>query len=282
MDEATLARLMGTYGAPVTANNANKAREFFASNPDYAERRANGMRGSIQEDNTDLLGPMLEKIVQETTGPAPAPAGNVEVGPIEKAPVQQAAPRQAPAAPVAAPNRQANYGMQDPPGAVNSLDPQVSNASPDQGKSYWNDILMSLLGLTSVAGVAAMNRAPKAVPRAVGEGGVLLENPYPNGQKRIGYQYKLTDQSPQKLLENPYPNEQKRIGYQYKLTDQSPPKMPSGAPELDQNGLNVERTKMLQPEIDAENQTLARSANLREQIRKQVLLKKAQGALGRR
>ena len=258
MDEATLARLMGTYGAPVTANNANKAREFFASNPDYAERRANGMRGSIQEDNTDLLGPMLEKIVQETTGPAPAPApaGNVEVGPIEKAPVQQAAPRQAPAAPVAAPNRQANYGMQDPPGAVNSLDPQVSNASPDQGKSYWSDILMSLLGLTSVAGVAAMNRAPKAVPRAVGEGGVLLENPYPNGQKRIGYQDKLTDQSP--------------------------PKMPSGAPELDQNGLNVERTKMLQPEIDAENQALARSANLQEQMRKRVLLKKAQGALGRR
>ena len=64
-------QLLNSYGAPMNAQNANRAREFYASNPQAAERRAMGMRGSIAEDNTDLLDSMLEKHIQATALPSP-------------------------------------------------------------------------------------------------------------------------------------------------------------------------------------------------------------------
>jgi len=159
-------------------------------------------------------------------------------------------------------------------GAVNPLD--GAPAQPAAGKSggFWDDILKSLLGVTSVAGAAAMrskggdggdappsNRPQKAQPRAIGEDGKLLDNPYPDGQKRLTYEPKLPDESGKK--------------------------MPSGAPELDQKGVNKEVTKMMQPEIDAEN---AQNNSIIEQMRKRAadeaatadLVKKAKRAVGRK
>lgn len=70
MDQQMLTRLLQTYpGAAQSPANMNRAREFFASNPEIAEKRAMGMRGSGLDDNSDVFGPMLDKIVADTAAP---------------------------------------------------------------------------------------------------------------------------------------------------------------------------------------------------------------------
>jgi len=189
MDDAMMSRLMQSYGAANNAANANRVREFGASNPDVLERRAMGMRGSGNEDNSDLLGPLLDKLMAQTDG---VPPGRVEVGAPE---VQQAMPtvqnataptrKSATAAPAMGPN------MPMASGAVNPLDAPAAPGPQQQGGSFWNDILTALLGTTSVAGTAAMrskgggggtppNNTPpnagkqKAQPRAIGNDGTAI------------------------------------------------------------------------------------------------------------
>jgi hypothetical protein len=67
MDESMLNALLKTYGAPNTVGNANKVREFAASNPEVLEKRAMGMRGSGLDDNSDILGAQLDKLMQASS-----------------------------------------------------------------------------------------------------------------------------------------------------------------------------------------------------------------------
>jgi hypothetical protein len=251
MDEQMLSRLMGTYGAPVNARNANIAREFFAANPDVAERRAMGMRGSGNEDNSDVLGPMLDRMIAETTGPAPAPA-QVEQQPLPtvqnaSAPTRKsatAAPRQASMQPA---HREAGF--------------QEANAAPQgggSGSSGWmNDLLLSILGASSVAGRTMMgggntpptgNAPQKALPRAIGNDGALLENPYPDGQKRLTYQPKLED----------------NVSDLSRVPTNEPP---TTKVEGDKGLTGEARKKQLQAEIDAENQS---AASVRDEMEKRA------------
>jgi hypothetical protein len=64
MDETMLNALLKTYGAPNTVANANRVREFGAANPEILEKRAMGMRGSGLDDNSDILGAQLDKLMK--------------------------------------------------------------------------------------------------------------------------------------------------------------------------------------------------------------------------
>lgn len=314
MDEATLSKLMGTYGAPVTARNANIAREFFASNPDYAERRANGMRGSIQEDNTDLLGPMLEKFMQDTAA-APATGAPAQLQPQQTMPTVQAAsaPTRKNATAAPAPAMGPNLPMAS--GAVNPLDAPPAQQPVQRNGSFWDDVLTALLGTTSVAGAAAMrNRggaapaggAPNAAPGTpeatfVGRMGEAarnhpaasgyLQNPRPQIEDlgTADQRYNESGKTPRtgsgEQGKLPAPNKQ--------ITSQRPDgNYESTGKEVE--GVNARRQAektarkdVLQKEIDSENES---ARTLQEQMRKRAkdeaatadLVKKAKRATGRK
>jgi hypothetical protein len=241
MDEPTLARLMGTYGAPVNARNANMAREFFAANPDVAERRAMGMRGSGNEDNSDVLGAMLDKFVQDT-GPAAPQIQQEQLPPLETVQNSTAPTRKSA---TAAPRQASMQPAHLEPGF------QEANAAPQgggSGSSGWmNDLLLSILGTSSVAGTAAMG-GKRAQPRAVGEDGKLLENPYPDGQKRLTYTPKLED----------------NVSDLSRVKTNEPP---TAQIEGDKGLTEDARKKQLQAEIDAENQS---AASVRDEMDKRA------------
>ena len=251
MDEQMLSRLMGTYGAPVNARNANLAREFFAANPDVAERRAMGMRGSGNEDNSDVLGAMLDKFVQDT-GPAAPQIQQEQLPPLETVQNSTAPTRKSA---TAAPRQASMQPAHLEPGF------QEANAAPQgggSGSSGWmNDLLLTILGASSVAGRTMMgggnapqtgNAPQKALPRAIGNDGALLENPYPDGQKRLTYTPKLEDN----------------------VSDLSrvPTNEPPVAKVEGDKGLTEEaRKKQLQAEVDAENQS---AASVRDELEKRA------------
>lgn len=152
-DNATLTKLMGTYGASPSAENMNRAREFFASNPEAAQRRAMGMRGSIQEDNTDVLGPMLDKLIADTS--APEPKGVVTVGEPTLDTVQNSTTptrKTATAAPVATVSGKPNGPYRPGDGAVNEIDTSM------QPRSIWDDLWKVIGGVTAAG---ALSRAPR-------------------------------------------------------------------------------------------------------------------------
>lgn len=275
-----LQRLLSSYGASNSAGNANKIREFAASNPDVLERRAMGMRGSGVDDNSDILGLQLEKFMQAADGRAMNAPEQAEA-PIPNGTVTAGAPQMvAKAAPIPQGSRGSpNMEPQMQPG----FNDMSETTSPGIGKSGGNfaqradaaiapDNLMpwilAALGLGSMSGRGDMNPAPRlpaptpASPRAIDNSGALIEGANPS-QKRIGYEPKVEDANSGR-----------------KMTE-------SGAPQLDPNGVDVERKKMLQAEIDAEN-----AGALQKQIQEQStrnkqnstrdLLTKAGKAVGRK
>lgn len=267
MDDAMIARLLQTYGAPATARNANAAREFFASNPEIAEKRAMGMRGSGLDDNSDIFGAQLDKFMQEAE--AAAPPGRVEVGqpevvaPPQAAPVQRAAPAKMsnmPAQP--GQSRQAGYGEGNPT-------PITREAARGGSGFGLDDILLAFLGLSSTAGRK------------------MMENVNPN-DPRLPPQI----QGPEKLKQLTGPDEPKRLTYQPKLeegganaraAEADKTKTITNDPALNEQGKRAQ----LQAEIDAEN---AEAKRLQDQImerqRAQIETKKlsdaAKRAVGRR
>lgn len=248
MDDAMIGRLLQTYGAPTTARNANAARQFFATNPEIAEKRAMGMRGSGVDDNSDIFGAQLDKFIQQSE--AAAPPGTVEVGAPQveaKAAPTTGTPRQQQAAPT---SRQGNYGDAPMNGASRqgNYDPPVTRQTARPGGGFGlDDILTALLGLTSVAGAAKMapNTEPvapktKAIPRAVDNNGNLIEGP--PEMRRLTYQPKLEDGGAQARAD---------------AVDQT--KTITNDPTLNEQG----RRAQLQAEIDAEN---ADAQRLQDQI----------------
>ena len=304
MDDAMMSRLMQSYGAQNNAANANRVREFGAANPDVLERRAMGMRGSNQEDNTDLLGPLLDKLMAQTDN---TPPGRVEVGAPE---VQQPMPTvQAASAPTrktatAAPAMGPNMPMAT--GAVNPLDgPAAAPAAPQRQGSFWDDILISLLGATSAGGAAAMRnrggagagdaapgggRAAPGTPEAefVGRMGEAARND-PRASGYLPRQQGALP-APDGQLDAPnakLPAPDKRIG--------------SSRPDGNYEGTGKEiegvnarnqsektaRKDVIKKEVDAENESAGR---LQEQMKKRAadeaatadLIKKAKRAVGRK
>jgi hypothetical protein len=278
---------MQSYGAENTTENANRVREFGAANPDVLERRAMGMRGSGIDDNSDLLDYLLDKPRAQTGGTSP---GTVEVGAPE---VQQAMPtvqaastptrKSATAAPAPAPAMGPNLPMAS--GVVNPLD-SPTRPTASRESSVWDWLLPVLIGVGGLG--AADHYMKRKKPSSPSDATTLTPDPVstpPNAAKMKAQPRAIGEDG--KLLDNPYPDGQKRLTYEPKLSDESGKKMPSGAPELDKKGVNKEVDKMMKPEIDAEN---AQNNALMEQIRKRAadeaatadLVKKAKRAVGRK
>lgn len=268
MDDAMIARLLQTYdGAQPTVKNVNAARQFFATNPEIAEKRAMGMRGSGIDDNSDIFGAQLEKFMQAAE--TEAPPGRVEVGPIEQVapPTTQAAPTARTSAPAptnmpAQPgqNRQAEYGPTGP----------ITREAARGGKGFGvDDVITALLGLSSTAGRKMM-------------GGVDPNDP------RLPPQL----QGPEKLKQLQGPEEPKRLTYTPKLeegganaraAEADRTKTITNDPVLNEQGKKAQ----LQAEIDAENADAKRLQDqIMERNKAQVETRKladaAKRAVGRR
>ena len=280
LDDAMIAKLLGTYGAPNTANNAQRARDFFASNPDIAERRAMGVRGAGLDDNSDVFGAQLEKFIAKTDLPPRNAAETYSPPAQESNPViaQGTKPK-----PAGSPSRQGNYGP-------------ATDTATKQGKDYgpgteggkggdWWPWLLAGLGLTAtkqggVGGAAAPN-APKSglpapvVPPEAGYVGPMRNVNRETDPRLAGYIKGPNGEPPAAAgdprLPNPYNRNQ--VGYEPKLednisdlsrvkTNEPPPTTVTGDP-----GLEAEAKKrQLQAEIDAENK---QAMLLQEQIKRQ-------------
>lgn len=267
MDDAMIARLLQTYGAQPSARNANAARQFFATNPEIAEKRAMGMRGSGVDDNSDIFGAQLEKFMQAAE--AEAPPGRVEVGQPEVValPATQAAPTARASAPTSTnmsaqpgASRQAEYGSTGP----------ITREAARGGKGFGvDDVITALLGLSSTAGRKMMGNVDPNDPRLPPQ-----------------------LQGPEKLAQLTGPEEPKRLTYQPKLeegganaraAEADKTKTITSDPALEAQGKKAQ----LQAEIDAENADAKRLQDqIMERQRGQVETKKlsdaAKRAVGRR
>lgn len=292
MDDAMMSRLLQSYGASNNAQNANRVREFAASNPEVLEHRAMGMRGSLREDNSDLLGPMLDKLIAQTSTPAQMPQPVPEQQPM---PTVQAATAPTRRAATAAPAPQMGPNPPMATGAVNPLDAPAAPPMPQRQGSFWDDALTALLGVSSVAGGAAMrnkNGAPTGpgIPDATYVGPMDEPTMYrAQGQERLGGPTAQLEGPNAKLpapdAKLPAPNKQlpnQRPDGNYESTG----KEIEGVNARNQSEKTA-RKDVLQKEIDSENESNGR---LQEQMRKRAreeaetadLVKKAKRAVGRK
>ena len=300
MDDAMAARLLATYGAPPTPENVAAAKNFFASNPDVAEHRAMGMRGSAIDDNSDVFRPMLDRLMQQTASPAAA----APPAPMEGA-TTPAAARSSPVV-TQRPAASSPMGPQLPmaSGAVNPLDaPPAAGAPASSGGSGW-EWLLALLGASRAAagGAASPNgnlptayQGPEA--RFVGPMGNPQQSPM-GGEMQLddmrgstqieGQQGRIPGARPQ--VEGPRAQLEAPQG---RIANSTPDyNYESVGKEVDQiNNRNTTtrnaRTQQLQSEVDAEN---AQAQRLMEQMRNKQrgqantrdLLKQGGKVLGRR
>ena len=202
MDTLMLTRLLKTYGAPNTPQNLQAAADFFASNPEIAEKRAMGLRGSGIDDNSDVFRPILDKVMERTDKPDQV-AQLIEQNQL---PTQSNAPTAAPR-PAASPSRQGNYGP-----ATDTATKQGKDYGPGteggKGTSWLQELWPAILGATSVAGRKMIldaqgqgkaptpevnGRPPMVQPTPEGvyvgpipRGDVEPSSPYMNEVRRIG------------------------------------------------------------------------------------------------
>lgn len=213
LDDAMLTKLMQTYGAPMSAENANAARQFFASNPDVAERRAMGMRGSGIDDNSDVFQPSFNKMVDKADG-----ISTTQLPPLQQAESQALKANTPQRAPAPKQFNQPPSPIMQNPNQVNA--PIDSSIGKPGGGSDLMPFLMSILGLRAAPNVARPDglstgnhyadaqgrsspleaefagRMPRrASPRAIGNDGGLIEGANPS-QPRIGNQPKITSGAP--------------------------------------------------------------------------------------
>lgn len=258
MDDAMIAKLLQTYGAPTTVKNANAARAFFATNPEIAEKRAMGLRGSGLDDNSDIFGAQLEKFMQE----AEAPAGRVEVGQPQLA--EQPTPQQRPAVRQAAPATMTNTPAQPGASRQAGYEPPVTRATARPGGGFGlDDILTAILGLSSTAGRTIMDRSPKIT---MIEGDPTERLTGPGEQKRLTYQPKLEEG-----------------GANARAAEADKTKTVTSDPALTEEA----KKRQLQAEIDSENADAKRLQDqIMERQRAQVETKKlsdaAKRSVGRR
>lgn len=190
---ASIDQLLKSMG-PMSNENANRARGFYGANPDLLERRMLGLQGGGGrggEGDMDLNA-MLDQVIQQTA----TPQQQVQQQPLAPLP-QQAAVAPAQRAPVPVP-AQGGRGVAPPTEpAPGSMPPQDGAAAGGPGFADW---LLSLLGVSSVAGRAAM--AGRGAGNAVGDEVGRIAGPDPNA-KRLTYQPKLENQGPTEVRNSP-------------------------------------------------------------------------------
>lgn len=288
MDGAMLDALLKSYGAANTAENANKIREFYAANPDQAERRAMGMRGSGYDDRSDLL--QLDKYIESTMQPGKVtsePLPPIATG--NSAPSPQQAVKTGGAA--AAPSGGKMFGPPNDPSAAkrplqeSPVDMSAPNqgfvggkyGEPDVGKEassdvdpFWPLLIGSIVGGGVLSRLFTGNRtASTATP-----GQPALPGPEP--MKQLTYEPKLTDQRSPAQITDQRTNKET---YDY------------GAPKIEKGALQKVGAAMQDPneiarmraEVDAENAQLMEQMKVRaaqENTRKTIAA--ARRATGRR
>lgn len=260
MDQALLSKLIQSYGAADTPENTNRIRAFYGANPDQAERRVMGMRGSEGQQGAggrdDILNAMLDKVIAQTNAPAPQQAApEVSSGMNYGAPPQRGAPVP----------RVQTQGADPSPSNFGSLPPQDS--VPESGGIWpW------LIGALGARGVASL----------------------PGSDNTFESRMRSNTANDPRMIQGPDQNA-KRITYQPKLQDQGGARMPSGAPEIPkgapqqvgaamQDPAEVERMKA---EVAAENLNAATAdeqmmSQMKAQARTRKLGQAARVATGRK
>ncbi len=314
MDEAMLNALLKTYGAPNTVANANRVREFGAANPEILEKRAMGMRGSGVDDNSDILGPMLDKLVQASStdeqlnaatdrGTWPGAPGTQPTTPAVAAATKPNAPRRENKT---YPNPQEASGKPLQTGGIpgDANAPTGSNVPSGSGEAGWLEKLWPLvLGIAAARKpLADQGNLPAKIDPATGKpipeatyvgpmdhndprfGGYLPKDgqpgvapgPQPQVEGSTYRDPRLPPQAQGKLEDNI--SDLSRV-----KTNQPAPTKVTGDPGLTEEA----RRAQLQAEIDAENaanqrlqdQIMQREA---DKIRTQKLGAAAKAATGRR
>lgn len=221
MDDAMIQRALQSYGAANTPANIAQLTRFMASNPAAMEHRAMGMRGSVNDDNTDLLGPLLEKLVAASAGRSGA-AVDTEPPVVANgngAPAPQA--RVAPAPRLSDPNREATGRPLQPGGIPGDLNaPGTPPAPADSGSSWLDDLLLTLI--PGYAAAAARPTAAGPPARIAGPQSTPVD---PDVQRRLAgpeAPRQLTGPPDQKQITGP-PDQKRLPAPQGKLTDQREP-----------------------------------------------------------
>lgn len=270
--------LLKTYGAAPTPRNMAQASQFFASNPEAAQMRAMGARGGMNSsasDNTDLLGPMLDKLMAASD--KDAPPGRVEVGD----PVLDEKPAIPSIAKVSQQQTPKLGASKIDPDGVGNVPGMKVGSPPQQTSGGWmNDLLTALLGTSSVAGRAMMkpggggSEPPampggevSAMPGAYGDTPQVEGGPKP-GQKRIGYTPKLEDNV----------SDLSRVP-----VNEPAPTEVTNSTELNAAGKKAQ----LEAEVDAENKSVssmeqAQAKKLADQKNTAETMRAAKKAVGRR
>lgn len=275
LDDSMVAQLLKTYGAPPSANNMNAARQFFASNPEIAEKRAMGMRGSGIDDNSDVFGAQLEKFMAAADNKPTIT--KEELPPVEAPQTTNVARRAAPTNKTAPPDKK---GTQ--------YDGVPTGGQAGTGGDF-TDWLLALLGARAKGGTTRVDGGPRAsgTPEATFVG--PMRNVDPNSDPRLqGYprsgqgalpapQEKLTGPQasaaapnaqgarPQGVLEDNI-SDLSRI-----KTNEPPPTKVEGDPALTEQA----RQRQLQAEIEAEN---AHQQRLQDQIQERLRAQKEAAA----
>lgn len=261
MDDAMIGALLKTYGAPMTVDNANRARQFFATNPEIAEKRAMGMRGSGLDDNSDVFGAMLDQLITKSAPVSEdvervAPAKAAPIAPVEEVgntmpTVQNATGQNRRNATVREnktyPNPTEAQGTSN---NVTGPTPAPTPAPTTAGGLSWNDILTALLGASSVVG------------RTIMGGGVGPDSMETKLRQVGGADPRMPQNVPQ--VEGPNSN-QKRLTYQPKLEEGGANARANQSTVVQEDPAlaNEGKKAQIQAEIDAEN---AEAKRLQDQI----------------
>ncbi len=268
-----MAAALKSYGASNSPKNIAQLQQFFASNPDQLERRAMGMRGSNgNEDNTDVLGMQLDKLMQASDRPTVQQA--VQGAPM--APTAVAPPSPVAARPTASPalvqtqglgyNPNNNLGPLPArnatpreaggiPGNVQVQDAEagISNDMAPASKDWIGPMLLSLLGMSSVAGrngVGPGGMGPNAPNGPAAGGGASEMTDVAPGRNAVG---KAVPQGKPPIVNPPeLPNA--RAG-QKSLQE------PQGAWEKDPTALEAPQKKLPPPDYKARTQAEYDSGN---------------------
>lgn len=268
MDDKMMTQLLKSYGAPMSAQNANAARAFFASNPDVAEHRAMGMRGSAVDDNSDLLDAQLDKHIADTA----IPDGRVEVGQPVKADVpapsiRGATTQQPMAKPTATPVRLDKQGSQYGDG-TGTLSPGLPQGTPQAAAGDSSDqpvggldigkIIMAILGTTATGALGGTRPGPRS--------GMSMEDLVYNPSDEFPYQKQLPAPE-QRMLPAPQP----------KLPGANVDTLPSGAPEIPKSGIYDATKPNARAAVDAENDDMTRQ--MMSDLEKQAAQRRAQSTV---
>lgn len=252
MDTQMLTRLLATYGAQPTPANLNAAQQFFATNPEIAEKRAMGVRGSGLDDNSDVFRPMLDQVMAKTDPQVDQVAQLIEQNQLPQSNAPAPAQRQA------SPSNKGNYGPGPSPSRQGNYGP-----GNDSGGGGFGEWLLALLGARATGGTTRVGGVNTNSPAPEGTYVGPMKNVTPETDPRLqGYIKGPNGEAPAAAgdprLGNPYnrnqitnvPKLEDNISDLSRIkTNEPPPTKVEGDPGLTEEA----RKRQLQAEIDDEN-----------------------------